>query len=537
MSAISMLVRLVQRAFQLALSLLPTSKRGRLITALVVAALLIAAIALVLILQEPPAEAKTVGRTVVVKSVRELSSGEADLSVVGQVTSRSEATILAESGGQVTRVNVGLGDYVSPNTVIATLENARERAQVLQAQSALDSARIALSRTESASRNQVTNAGSAESNLESARAAAVNSLLSAYASMDEAIKTTDGVFSNPQSRTPAFTISTSASRLSDELETRRVGIQDIIETNAQLSQSISSSSNVELLLTNAETDLRSIRSYLDTLNEALSRAIGSDATTAATYKSYAGSARASVNASLASMTAAKQSLKANSTQTTIAQENLDSSTQNDIASARAGVRQAEAGLALAQATLEQTIIRAPIAGTVNFIDLKQGNFVSMNTPVARVANNNALEVVAGISELDRAAFSVNTKVAVEESAGLVTKVAPGLNPITKRIEVRIAILDQAASFVDGQSVRVRVARNAFTSVKEGPLTLPLSTLKITATGPVVFTVEEGVLVSHPITEGTIIGDRIVILEGVTDDMLLVQDARGLKAGASVTVAE
>lgn len=537
MTAINTLVRLAQRAFQLVFSLLPTSKRGRLIVALVGAALLIGVIALVLILQEPPKEANAAGRTVVVKSVHELSSGEADLSVVGQVTSRSEATILAESGGQITRVNVSLGDYVSPNTIIATLENARERAQVLQAQSGLDSARIALSRAESASRNQSTSAGSAQSNLESARAGAVNSLLSAYAAMDEAIKTTDGVFSNPQSRTPSFTISTSASRLSDELENRRVDIQDIVETNAQLSQSVSSSSNLELLLTNAEVDLRSIRSYLDTLNEALSRAIGSDTTTAATYKSYAGGARTSVNASLAAMTAAKQSLKVNSSQTTIAQENLDSSTQNDIASARAGVRQAEAGLALAQATLEQTIIRAPIAGTINFIDLKQGNFVSMNTPVARVANNNALEVVAEISELDRAAFSVNTKVTVEESAGLVTKVAPGLNPITKRIEVRIAILDQAASFVDGQSVRVRVARNAFTSVKAGPLTLPLSTLKITATGPVVFTVEEGVLVAHPIKEGTIIGDRIVILEGVTDDMLLVKDARGLKAGGSVTVME
>lgn len=536
MTAIRTLFRFVQRGLQLGFSLLPKSKKGRLITSLVAAGLLIAAIGLTLALQKPADAEQKAGKTVVLKSVRELSSGEADLSVVGEVTSRSEATILAESSGKVTRVSASLGDYVGTNSIIATLENARERAQVLQAQSALDSARIALSRAESASRNQSTTAGSAQTSLELARSGAVNSLLSAYASMDEAIKTTDGVFSNPQSTTPSFTIDTSASRLSDELENRRVDIQDIIETNAQLSRTVNSSSNLELLLTNAETDLRSIRAYLDTMNEALSRAIGDGATTAATYKTYAGNARTSVTASLAAMTAAKQSLKTSASQQTIANENLDSGTQNDIAAARAGVRQAEAGLALAQASLEQTIIRAPIAGTINFIDLKVGNSVSMNTPVARVANNNALEVVAEVSELDRTAFVVNSPVSVEDSTGVVTKVAPGLNPITKRIEVRIAITGDA-SFVDGQSVRVRVARNAFADTASGPLTLPLSVLKITADGPVVFTVEEGVLVAHPIKEGNLIGDRIVILEGVTADMILVEDARGLKAGTRVTVAE
>ena len=63
--------------------------------------------------------------------------------------------------------------------------------------------------------------------------------------------------------------------------------------------------------------------------------------------------------------------------------------------------------------------------------------------------------------------------------------------------------------------------------------LPISAIKVEANRTVVFTVENGVLVAIPIKTGSILGGNIVIDEGVTLDMFVVLDARGLKEGQQV----
>ena len=118
-------------------------------------------------------------------------------------------------------------------------------------------------------------------------------------------------------------------------------------------------------------------------------------------------------------------------------------------------------------------------------------------------------MVAYGTEEDMRQLSVGAKVSIGETAsGVVTKVASALDPRTKKIEI------------------------------------PISALKITPQGSFVFTVVEststpyeGVLVSHKVTEGALLGDKIQILEGVTPEMILVTDVRGLQAGKTVTIAE
>ena len=70
----------------------------------------------------------------------------------------------------------------------------------------------------------------------------------------------------------------------------------------------------------------------------------------------------------------------------------------------------------------------------------------------------------------------------------------------------------------------------------GPLSIPLSALKIGSGGIVVFTVDENSkLVPHEVVLGTLNGDRVNIMSGVTADTIIVTDARGLQAGETVVV--
>ena len=82
----------------------------------------------------------------------------------------------------------------------------------------------------------------------------------------------------------------------------------------------------------------------------------------------------------------------------------------DITVASARVVKAEASLALAQANLNDTIIRAPVAGTIVEINSKIGEQTSLATPVVKMIGESELEIEVDIPESDI------TKIEVGQSA-------------------------------------------------------------------------------------------------------------------------
>src|SRR3989344_6973832 len=122
--------------------------------------------------------------TVTVRSVAELTSQNAPLSLVGSVSSKSEATVRAERSGQVVAVYKSLGDSVSAGAVAAEIENASERAAVLQAEGGVDAAQANLMKVSGGVRTEQkaileANVANTTAALESARSAGLFSLLSA----------------------------------------------------------------------------------------------------------------------------------------------------------------------------------------------------------------------------------------------------------------------------------------------------------------------------------------------------------------------
>ncbi len=122
---------------------------------------------------------------------------------------------------------------------------------------------------------------------------------------------------------------------------------------------------------------------------------------------------------------------------------------------------------------------------------------------------------------------------------MVTSIAPALDPITKQIEVHLAI-DSSSGLTNGQSVQVALPSTGTAAVAEqtGPVLLPLASVKLRSDDRVVFTVsEEGRLVAHPVQTGEVRGERIEILTALATDMRIVADARGLAEGERVKLAD
>lgn len=442
-------------------------------------------------------------REVTVSSVADLMSGGGSLSVVAEVQSVNEAKISAEGSGRVARVHAELGERVSAGQVLAEIENASERALVLQAEGVLDAAKAA--------------AGGS-------RGSALATVLGAYASVDNAINdAVNQINTDPADSSPTFSVSTRNTLALAEMENLRPKMDVILERHSSKASTLTTSSDFSAELKLLEDELLQVNSYLDTVLQVLNSGVVRPDISAATISAYVAdvsSARSAVTASLSAVIAARTTLDP----------------QGAVSASSASVKQAQGAYNAALANLEKTIIRSPIFGTLNHFTIKLGDTVAALQQVAIVSNNGALEAVMYVTESNRNRLKVGQKVSIEGASATITKIAPALDPVTGRIEVRVG-LPANLSFTNGEAVRVELAKSdtPVTAV-EGPITIPITAIKIEADRTIVFTVSDGKLAIKEVKIGKLSGESVQVNEGLTLDDEIVVDARGLKDGQEVVVA-
>lgn len=442
--------------------------------------------------------------------------GGSTLSAVAHIRSMSEAKISADSGGRVTRIAASLGDRVSAGQVLAEMENASQRAVVLQAQGALEAVKAVNTNTDVL--------------LDSAKNAALSALLSAYATAQSAVHDTiDDTFTNPESGSRKYTVLTTRSQDKMLLENTRGDLSVILKRESAMSGSLTVNSELGIELTRAETDLRAIRTFLDTDIMVLSAGIPSPEISQSMITGYvtdATAARTAITASISSMVSTKNGLQ-------VASNN--SGGAGTISSSGAALKQAQGLYDASLASLEKTIIRSPIRGTLNNFTIKLGDYLTASQEVAIVSNNGTLEAVTSVIEGDRFRISVGQTVTFDGgTTGTITKIAPALDPVSRRIEVRISLSAAAAKVLtNGSSVHVAFA--AASPMTGAPLSVPITALRMEADRTIVFLVIDGKLTAQEIKVGTISGDFVQVSEGLAADTEIVADARGLKEGEEVVV--
>lgn len=472
-----------------------------------------------------------------VASVADLSLHTSPLTLLGTVASRNEATIRAEASGKIVGVYKKLGDYVEAGTVIAEFENSTERAQVLQAEGAYEAAKAQQDIAGISS-------GTTGASLTESKTQALNTILSTYSTLDDAIRTkTDGAFRNPQTRDATFLISISDAKLVITLQEERIAIESMLRARDATNQGLTTDSDLITELSATENEVREVKDYLDNLNLALSRAIPDSNASAATIdglKASSAIARTSVNGALSSITTSRNALSASIGAAAIANKNYTSEGDGNTGTTDAAIKSALGSLRAAESRLAKTIVRSPISGTINSLSVNTGDFISPFTEMAVVSNNGALEIVAYATEDDATELSVGSSVSTDKNVtGVITRIAPALDPKTKKIEVRIGITAGANLLINGESVRVNIKRAATQTSRDiKEMQIPISALKMTPDGALVFTVDEkNTLHSHLVTPGTLLGEDVVITDGITPNMEIVTDARGLKEGMEVTVTK
>lgn len=449
---------------------------------------------------------------------------------IGTVRSVSEAQIQNETAGRVTSVAVQPGDQVAAGTIIATLENSTQRAAVLQAEGAYEAALAAAAQSE-------TGVDSATASLEQARNTAVSAVRGAVNTYNTiVINTIDDFFSNPDGVVPGVRIN---SRSTSELNSRRIALTNQLATAQQTADTLTVSDDLPTAITETKHVGEVIITLLDILLADVRDAKSSatlDGAAVSSYRSELTSARSTMVNAQASLNSAATGLTQAQTALTQAEQASVSSAET-VSAADAQVKSALGSLRAAQAQLAKTILRTPVAGTVNDVAVNTGDFISAFTQVAEVANNGSLEVRFFVTETEAASLTVGQTIRAGKTAtGTIVSIAPAVNQATQKTEVRAALSD--TTLTNGSSVSVTpIVTTAAAAEIEQPMRLPLTAVRFTASDGSVFLVEDGVLVSRPVTIGGIRGSTVIIESGIDRNELVVTDVRGLTTGQAVTVLD
>lgn len=441
-----------------------------------------------------------VEKEVILRSVSDLSLDTEPLNLIGIVQSESQVDIRTESAGSITRVLVKSGDQVKAGQIIAEIENSSQRAAVTQARSLVQAQQAQLDNLE----DSFTSSGNTVA-VENAYRTLLSSGLVAEPSSEDSVLTPpliSGVYTG--STEGIYDIRIVRGQQPTDYEFYLKGIEKI-RTTAIIDNQLKSTAlgNYGLKITFPE----SIETYIG--SSWIIRIPNTEAT------SYV--------ANLNAYNAARDN---------------QLGTTDQISAQRAQVQNAKSNLDITLAQLEKTIIRSPISGTVNNLKIDLGDFVSVFQSVAEVANANQLEIKTYITENDKKSLRVGLPTMVAgKYKGLITSIDPAVDATTKKIEVAVSIEDES-NLINGQSVNVSITRDNVSVNELDQIFIPLSALKVMAEGVVVFSVNQSNIVEkHIVKEGPLVGNKVLIVDGLTPDMRIITDVRGINVGDIVTIKE
>jgi HlyD family secretion protein len=344
----------------------------------------------------------------------------------GQVVSSTDLGLSFQATGVVKALNVKEGDKVYTGQVLATLDQSNTLASLQSAEGSLASAKANYNKILAAATPQdvaVSQAAvdSASTALANAKQNLLNELTLAQSNTNtEVLSATNSLFSNPQSSSPQFGVSGTVQtngQLVSNVNSEKVNINGAL-LSWQAEVATISDSNVDNVVTDSLANLSTVSSYFaDILNILTSYSQANSSTggaTLATDQVAIASAKTTVDSLSTAIVNYSQAVKS-------AQASLNSSKalldlkqaparSEDVAIAAAQVLSAQGQVDLANANLNNTVLRAPANGTITQVDVKLGEQAQALKEVLILQDVGELHTEADVSEADIASVTVGQSI-------------------------------------------------------------------------------------------------------------------------------
>lgn len=235
------------------------------------------------------------------------------------------------------------------------------------------------------------------------------------------------------------------------------------------------------------------------------------------------SAQAGVDSAVAQVDAARQQ---------------EAAAASQVRSQQAQVSNQQAALQNARLGLQYATIVAPFSGVVVSRSLDPGAYVTpgTSTPIITIADPDHLDVIVNVSEADLPQVHKGDKVTLQVDAyptqtfpGIVTRIAGGLDPMTRTAQVEIDVANPGRPLRVGMYARVQIAAG-----RRPAMVIPLSALVTAGGRNFVWVVTDGKVSQQPVTIGEATGEVVEIMSGLSaEDTIVTRGTDLVRDGQTV----
>lgn len=197
-----------------------------------------------------------------------------------------------------------------------------------------------------------------------------------------------------------------------------------------------------------------------------------------------------------------------------------------VPSAKAAVATAETQVAQAQKAVTDTVVQSPISGYVSERNADVGEFISPNTPNAKIATivrTSTLRVRIDIPEQSIGKVATGEGISLQTSAypdrnfaGTIVRMSPSLNATARTLTVEAEVQNVDGLLKPGQFATVRVTQ----SKPEPAVMIPVSSVKTVGETNSVFVIKDGAAREQFVQLGLLENDMIQVKQGVIEGEII-----------------
>jgi RND family efflux transporter MFP subunit len=216
--------------------------------------------------------------------------------------------------------------------------------------------------------------------------------------------------------------------------------------------------------------------------------------------------------------------------------------RNNVTAAEARVESAKAHIASTRSQLDDTVVKAPIAGIISRRSVHEGDVVSPGTELYTIIDPSSMRLDASVPSSELASISVGAAVEFQVRGypdqtfeGKIERISPVADSITRQVPIFVTVPNKTGRLVAGLFAEGRVIRESHTGA-----VVPDTAVNRSGRSPWVLRLREGKVERVDVTVGLRDDqtERIEIVSGVQNgDQLLIGASQGMSPGTPVRLRQ
>ena len=440
------------------------------------------------------------------------------ISADGTVDSDQHVSLSFPKGGQVTKVNVKVGDAVHAGEILVAVDPKQLSASLAAAKADVLSAQANLTALGKGATSQTL--AVYNQNVSTTKLSLATAIRDSYLKIQDALlNKISSLFDNNSSANPTLIIPTDSFQTTNNTNLARVHMSDrMTDWNALIQDNPTN----DQVISETATDIAAAKAFFNTLSYEVNRlTIGNSGMTQSAINAVvatANGAATEANAAETEFNAALQAYKTTTDQLAVIQA---SSTPEALQIAGAILTKAQANVASIQSQITDTVLTAPFDGIVASVNPKVGDDFPAATPAVDVISPGAYKIDILVPENEVAAVSVGDQADIHFNAYGADLTATGT---VASIDLSETVINRVGAYkvtiyLNNSDARLRTGMTATVDINglsaENAVAIPVSAIIKKADGAYVLLADgKGSYVEHKISTGISDGDWIEVKSGI-----------------------